>query len=199
MQNIFPNFYSLSSKDMYLTGLMKCSDVRRCRRHKTTDHSQTRDSSFKNYVSVGKNRWHVCQVMFTSLFCISKKRLYCLQQCMAAGNMPTDKRGKHNHRANKVPEEMLSKIKAHIDLFPVKESHNGDEHLKYLDARLTISKMHKMFQDKHPQAKVTREFYHAFFRKNYSLRFGRPQVDVCSMCELLKTNCKSAKTDKQRL
>jgi len=200
--NIFTKFYSLSSKDMqdmYLTGLMECSDVRRRRRHKTTDHSRTRDSSFKYYVSVGKKRWHVCQVMFTSLFCISKKRLHRLQQCMAAGNTPADKRGKHNNRANKVPEETLSKIKSHIDSFPVKESHYGDKHLKYLDARLTISKMHKMFQDKHPQVKVTREFYRAFFRKNYSLRFGRPQVDVCSMCELLRTNCKSAKTDKQRL
>ena len=49
------------------------------------------------------------------------------------------------------------------------------------------------------EVKVTYEFYRAYFRRNYNLRIGKPQVDVRSMCELLKTKSKSATTDKDRL
>lgn len=51
--------------------------------------------------------------------------------------------------------------------------------------------MHKMFLEKHPGSKITYAFYRRFFKDNYSLRFGRPQVDACSKCEELNVKIKS--------
>lgn len=107
---------------------------------------------------VEKKRLQVCQVMFTSLFAVSKKWLCRLQRCMASESIPTDKHGKRKQRTNKIQEDTVSKTKAHIESFPVKESHYGEKHLKYLDARLTIQKMHEMFCDRHTKWKWRTSF-----------------------------------------
>jgi hypothetical protein len=41
--------------------------------------------------------------------------------------------------------------------------------------------MHNLFVKKFPDMQY--EFYLKYFNENYALKFGRPQVDVCSECE----------------
>lgn len=50
--------------------------------------------------------------------------------------------------------------------------------------------MHKMFIEKFPRLNVKYEFYFKYFNKNFSLRFGRPQVDTCIKCEELTVSSK---------
>lgn len=46
-----------------------------------------------------------------------------------------------------------------------------------------------MFMKDHPNLanKMKYSFYHRYFKENFGYTFGRPQVDVCSPCESLKT------------
>lgn len=41
----------------------------------------------------------------------------------------------------------------------------------------------ELFQTKHSELSVKYEFYSRFFKENFSLRFGRPQINTCSKCE----------------
>ena len=52
-------------------------------------------------------------------------------------------RGKHHNRPHAYPEEILNLIRAHIECFPVMESHYCREssNLLYLEEGLNISKM----------------------------------------------------------
>lgn len=52
--DLFTKFYDLSSKDIqdvFLTGLMECSEVCRRRTKTKSDHTRSRESSFKYYAS----------------------------------------------------------------------------------------------------------------------------------------------------
>lgn len=51
--------------------------------------------------------------------------------------------------------------------------------------------MYELFKAKHPNEKLSYEFYRSYFLTNVPLRFGRPQVDVCSRCEELNTKLKN--------
>nr|CAH7735549.1 unnamed protein product [Callosobruchus chinensis] len=52
--------------------------------------------------------------------------------------------------------------------------------IKYLDGRLNVKTMYEIFIKKWPDLDVKYEYYPKYFNENYSLRFGTPQVDVCS-------------------
>lgn len=54
-----------------------------------------------------------------------------------------------------------------------------------------VTKMYELFINKYPDLRevVKYEFYLDYFKK---FRFGRPQVDVCSICEDLKIKIKSS-------
>ena len=53
--------------------------------------------------------------------------------------------------------------------------------------------MHSLFLKKYPELgnKVKYEYYLKYFKENFQLRFGRPQVDVCSLCEELGTKLRN--------
>lgn len=90
-------------------------------------------------------------------------------------------------------------IKKHIELFPTMESHycRSSSNRKYLDAKLTIKKMHEQFisyfkknlpanvdDSRVPSAKVYRDY----FCSNYNLSFYVPKKDQCSICARKKVN-----------
>lgn len=51
--------------------------------------------------------------------------------------------------------------------------------------------MHSLFKDKFPEENVTYLFYLNYFHENYLYLFGRPQKDVCSLCEELSTKLRN--------
>lgn len=50
--------------------------------------------------------------------------------------------------------------------------------------------MYDLFKAKFPDLKLSYPYYTRYFRENFSLRFGRPQVDVCGTCETLNNKIK---------
>ena len=66
-------------------------------------------------------------------------------------------------------------IHEHILKFEVRETHYGTMKKQYLDAELNIYKMFEMFQIDRPELrdKVKCSFYFRYFKKNFSLSFGR--------------------------
>lgn len=71
----------------------------------------------------------------------------------------------------------------------------GGKPKQYLDARLDLVKMHKMFINDHPDLEgiVKYHFYYTYFKENFDYTFGRPRVDVCSLCESLALKMKDPK------
>lgn len=41
-----------------------------------------------------------------------------------------------------------------------------------------------MFLTKYPTSNIKYEYYNKYFRENFNLSFGRPQVDTCCKCEV---------------
>jgi hypothetical protein len=50
--------------------------------------------------------------------------------------------------------------------------------------------MYNSFKTKYPNVKIGYISYFKFFKENFNLKFGRPQVDVCCTCENLNFKIK---------
>jgi hypothetical protein len=127
-----------------------------------------------------------------SLHAISHIQVQHLTTLLAAGQSPKDLRGLHNNRPRAISDTIVLKIKEHIESFPLKTSHYSAKTKHYLDATLNVKTMHNLFVKKCPdmQHLLKYEFYLKYFNENYALKFGRPQVDVCSECERLGAKLK---------
>lgn len=184
------NMQSKNEQDIYLMGLMEAKPV--ARRRKRCENS-VKTTTFVYSVKKNGNRIHVCKKAFLSLHAISNSRLQRLNTLLKAGNTPVDLRGKHNTRRHVKPPEYNTIIKDHIESFPSKTSHySSSKVIQYLDSKLSVKAMYELLVKKWPDLKQTvkYEYYLKYFNENYSLRFGRPQVDVCSECERLGTRLK---------
>lgn len=125
-----------------------------------------------------EKRIQVCHSAFLSLHGVTKKRVYRICNLLSRSKVPCDKRGK-SKSANSISPQTCEIIKEHIELFPVKISHYSGKEFMYLDARLNTTIMYKLFKKNHPNIKISYWFYSQYFKQNFNLRFGRPQVDTC--------------------
>lgn len=82
-------------------------------------------------------------------------------------------------------------MQKHIESFPVSESHYLGNPVYYLKPELNTKLIYELFKQKYKNTKVSYSFYLNFFKENFNLRFGQPQVDSCSKCEKLKVKIKS--------
>lgn len=163
--------------------------VRR-RKRVTEEHStKPKTAHFQYFVKKNEERVPVCKQAFLNLYAISHFRVQRLNMLLSKGESPKDMRGKHNNRPTSIIAESRLKIKIHIDSFPYKTSHYGTKDIKYLDSKLNVKTLFQLFIKKHPELQntVKYEFFLKYFNENYNLKFGRPQVDVCSECERLGT------------
>lgn len=175
-----------NEQDTYLQGLIEVKPIQR-HRIRSAEPKQQRKSNFSYFAMKQSNRISVCKQAFISLHGISHWQVQRLNTLLLAAKSPKDLRGQHNNRPRAICNEWTEKIKEHIESFPVKVSHYSSKIIHYLDASLNVKKMHSLFVEKYPQLQdlVKYEFYLKYYNENYNLRFGRPQVDVCSECERL--------------
>lgn len=179
-----------NERDTFLMGLIECNNVNRHR--PTSSESRQFQFSFKYFAMKDNNRVEVCRNAFLSLHSISSKVAFRLTSLLSKGKSPVDMRGKHQNH-NKIPQEALVKLNEHIESFPKKTSHYSSTSVTYLEAGLSVKKMHDMLIEKHPDLNtvIKYEYFLVYYNVNYGYRFGRPQVDVCSACEELGTKIKS--------
>lgn len=170
---------------------IEAHDIKQRRpRKQSTDEQKKRFSSFQYFVLVGTERTLVCQKAFLSLHAVGMKRVFNITRALLRGEMPHDKRGK-NHKVNKFSDDILKTIDDHIKSFPLKSSHYAGKEVQYLDARLCVKSMYELYCEKYPDTSVKYDFYRQYFRENFDFKFGRPQIDVCSLCEELGAKIKS--------
>ena len=105
-----------------------------------------------------------------------------------------------NDNPHRTTKETLACIRSHIEQFPARESHNSrshNVHKKYLDASLTVSKMHQMFIEGNPDLKnkVKYWLYYRIFTEEYNISFGFPRSDVCDKCEYYMAKIKASEAE----
>jgi hypothetical protein len=139
-------------------------------------------------------RKKVCKKAFCSMHGISMKQVRRLCIFLKKNEQPIDHRGKsQGSRCNSLPGGTLTKVREHIESFPVKYVHyyNKDASSYYLDEKLNVKIMHTLYEQKYPDHPVKYKFYLKYFQENFSLSFGRKQIDVCGLCEELQIKLKN--------
>lgn len=160
------------------------------RRRPRSGEGSIKSSSYTYSVLNNGVKINVCREAFINLHGVTVKRVKRLCSLLTRGTSPKDKRGKHRN-TREMPGEELQRINAHISSFPVHESHYSGKEKYYLDARLNVKKMYALFQEKYPQSKVSYKYYAKYFRENFTLCFGQPQIDTCCTCEELNVKIKN--------
>lgn len=158
----------------------------------------------------------ICRQALLSLHSITKSRLERLQKHLIDNNgtPPTDLRGKHDNRPTKISEDTDTKIREHILSFPKYKSHySRNKNLKhyYLSPDLSVTKMHKLYLQKHEPEQydllkegkdvnplVKYEYFRKFFSENFKLSFGKPKSDTCQTCDKIMNKIDSAESEEQK-
>lgn len=189
---IFDSLYKLDSKneqDLHLQRMIEKHDVKQ-RRPRKGNESKQYDSSFKYYVLLQGKKIQVCRNAFFRLYDVTDKKIRRIRNLLKAGETPRDMRGKKSPSNKKTPD-VLKLIHDHIESFPVKKTHYAAKEYLYLSSELTVNKMYELFKERFPSVGVKYEFYLKYFNENFTLKFGKPQIDTCAYCEERQVKLKS--------
>ncbi|PSN37890.1 hypothetical protein C0J52_19898, partial [Blattella germanica] len=161
---IWTQFHDLENKnaqDLYLCGLIEAIPVKQRRSRESEGKEGTQHSSSFRYF----------------IMCGSQKKVVCLKPF----------RSLHAVGMKRVYNITRTLLRGEIPsgLAPA-SSHYASKEIHNLDARLT-----ELYCVKYPDSTVKYDYYREYFRQNYAYRFGRPQIDTCSLCEELKAKLKS--------
>lgn len=130
---------------------------------------------------------------------------------------PTDLRGRHNNRPNKISQDIVDQIHNHILSFPKYKSHysrNDNLSKYYLSPLLNVAKLHMLYLEKHEPIQyrilqengtnenfkpvVQYEFFRKYFTENFNITFGSPKSDTCQKCDKLIKQIDSADTEDEK-
>lgn len=112
---------------------------------------------------------------------------------------PTDKRGKHSNRPNRIPEDIIKNIHEHILSFPKYKSHysrkDNIQHY-YLSPLLNVAKLYELYLEKYEHVqyqlmqqkkdinpRIKYEYFRKYFAENFKISFGSPKSDTCQTCD----------------
>nr|CAI5853397.1 unnamed protein product [Callosobruchus analis] len=177
-----------------LQGLIEVKPIAR-RRGRLQDSVKPKSASFQYFIlESSRMRTAVCKQGLMSVYAVTHIQIQRLTTLLVAGESPRDLRGRHNNRLRPKSDELLVKIREHIERFPRKTTHYASQVQQYLDARLNVKTMHSLFIKENPELQhtVKYEFYLKYFKENYALRLGRPQVDACSECAKIRSKSLNA-------
>lgn len=185
-------FDSKNAQDTYLQSLIEKKEIQRKRPR--SEKPKKREFTFIYHIKTNGVKKKVCKKAFCSIHGISVKQVRRLCDLLKTNEQPIDHRGKsEGSRSNALSGEILTKVREHIESFPVKYVHyyNKDASSYYLDEKLNVKIMHTLYKQKYPDHQVKYKFYLKYFQENFSLSFGRKQIDVCALCEELKIKLKN--------
>nr|CAI5832626.1 unnamed protein product [Callosobruchus analis] len=125
-----------NERDTFLQGLIEAKPIPR-RRGRLQASVKPISASFKYFIleSYGM-RTAVCKQGFMSIYALTHIQIQRLTTLLVAGECPCDLRGRHNKRLRSKSDELLVKIREHIECFPRKITHYASQVQQYLDARL---------------------------------------------------------------
>lgn len=190
-ERLFTQFYNMKTKDeqdLFLQCQIETKPTARKRKRK--ENGKNRDKSFEYWIFISGVRKKVCLGAFASIYSVSRDRLKRIKNLLVNNETPRDKRGR-NVKGNAMKEEDREAVREHIASFPVKESHYSGKQYNYLNSKLNVKIMYHLFKTKFPNSPVKYSYYIKFFKENFQLHFGRPQVDTCVTCEEFSLKIKS--------
>lgn len=172
--------------------MISACKVKQRRRRKPVDESSkpARSCSYMYEISTSSGKYRVCETSFVNIHGITNERVRRLITLLSQGKCPIDKRGRCTP-GNAKDGIVIDSVKEHISSFPVKIAHYSCREYHYLSERLNVLEMFKLFKQKFPAIPISYKFYLKTFRENFSLSFGRPQVDTCCVCEELSVKINS--------
>ncbi|XP_050315421.1 uncharacterized protein LOC126749795 isoform X1 [Anthonomus grandis grandis] len=188
---VFTKFYEMSSKneqDTYIQGRIEICGVKR--RRKITQPGIQTNRSYNHFIKANAINIKICQSAFLTIHGISKERMKWIKKLSCNNQTSQDQRGK-NINVNVVSDRHRDEIKKHISSFSVKMNHYSNKEYQYLNAKLNLKIMYNLFREKYPNYPIKYSYYIKFFKENFQLHFGRPQVDVCNTCEDLDLKIKN--------
>lgn len=201
-QAVLVSFNTMASKilqDTYLMGLITINQIKR-HRPRIGDR-EAKSFSYTYHIRRGVSKFQVCRDAFCSMHGISAKRVKLIAM-KSANSLPLyEQRGKHNNRANKIPEETRRRVHEHILSFPSEPSHYSREEnhgKEYLAPGLDITKMHTLYKEKFPGSPISYDFYFRYFHANFNLRFTKPKSDTCETCDQYANKLKWEMTSEER-
>lgn len=143
----FNQIKTYDEQSVYLCGLITCKQVARHRPRKSEDEADLHSYSYTYKVRAIKDNdlfeIPICYKAFLSVHGITAKRVQTLQEGLkSTGKAPTDNRGKHENRPNKIPSEVTDSIVEHIKSFKTRSSHYSLAKSKklYLPEELNVKK-----------------------------------------------------------
>ena len=178
-----------NEQDVFLQSLITCIKVKIHRiRKEGAEGRVAHDFSFTYEVLVGDAKQKVCVDGFKSLYGIKISRIRRLRSLLVLGKSPKDLREK-KLGTNAIRGNVRLLINS--ESYPVKQSKYAGKTINSLDSRLNVIFLCSMFKEKHPEAKCSFKFFLGCFEDNFTLRFGRPQIDSCCTCEELNLKLRS--------
>ena len=131
------------------------------------------------------NELEVCQSMFLSTLDISQKQVRTvLSKTSVDGVLDGERRGGRVQSQRDRDEQLRRLVLSHINQFPRVESHycRRSSGRQYLHPELTVSRMFKMFTQKHADLQCSYDLYLKVF-KSQNLAFHVPKKDMCNVCD----------------
>lgn len=144
--------------------------------------------------SRGPTLAQICQKTFLSILGIGKDRVKGVcKKSFTTGLSPKENRGgdTRSPKYRKIREE----VKAFIDKLQPVDSHycRRKSTRLYLPTELSISKLWQNYNSAAlPEMKVKYDYFRTIFVTDYNISFKTPATDVCSECQLLTLQMKSA-------
>lgn len=149
------NFDSKNAQDKYMQTLIEKKELHRKRPRSA--EPKKREFTFIYHIKIEGVRRKVCKIAFCSIHGISQKQVRRLCDLLKTNEQPIDQRGKSDgSRSNALSGDTLTKVREHIESFPVKCVHyyNNDTSSYYLDEKLNVKIMHTLYEQKYPDYPV---------------------------------------------
>lgn len=169
----------------------KPTERRRPKDNSRNSKKQTINYFFEIESEGSTKKVYVCKTYFLNTLGISETVVRnALKKQVSGGFVSRDMRGRHVPR-NKLHEEVLNGVRAHIQSFPCYESHytRQNSKRKYLGPELNTIKMYKLYlakceQDGVPSQQIAKLWvYRKCFNTEFNLAFKKPSVDTCDKCD----------------
>jgi hypothetical protein len=162
------------AQDNYLQKLVLCKTPAQ---RKGKVGKINRKYSFSYFATQKDTRaFKVCKNAFSDYYGISVSRIDRICALLTEGKEPEDLRGR-NPSANSVPDHVCWSVWDHIASFPFKKAYvpGNKKPVLYLDVKLNVKRMFKMYQQSSPIQCVKYNFYRQYFLEHFNYRFGEPE------------------------
>lgn len=203
--SIFNSIGDKSKQDTFLGGLIHLNPVVR---HRSRNGSRPNKTCSVQYeIRLGTRVISVCKKAFCSLFGMGKTAVdRIVNKLQNHIPSPTDNRGKHQNRPNKLSEDINFKISTHINSFPKRQSHysrSDNSNTRYLSPNLSVAKLYRMFLEKYEpnfwtiyntevsegreitvKPTVKYQYFAKYFASNFNISFAYPRSDTSYMSNL---------------